>query len=165
MRWFWIDRFTVFEKGKHATAVKSVSLSEDHLHDHFPAFPVMPASLIIEGMAQTGGILLGSVNEFRHAVVLAKIPKMTFSSWATPGDTLTYQVELQDAREEGGVVSACAKVGDRLVAEGEIFFAHVNKGAGGDGADQQEEMFRMNLLGVLGIGKAGDGVGLGTPPR
>ena len=62
MRWIWIDRFVEFVDGSHAKAIKNVSLSEDHLHDHFPGFPVMPQSLMLEGMAQTGGILLGKVN-------------------------------------------------------------------------------------------------------
>jgi len=56
MRWTWIDRFVSFESGKTATAVKNLSLAEDHLADHFPGFPVMPAPLILEGLAQTGGI-------------------------------------------------------------------------------------------------------------
>ena len=54
MRWFWIDRFTEFESGSSATAIKNVSLAEEHLHDHFPGVPLMPNSLIIEGIAQTG---------------------------------------------------------------------------------------------------------------
>ena len=54
MRWFWIDRFVEFVPGSHAKAVKNVTLAEEHLHDHFPGFPVMPGSLMLEGMAQTG---------------------------------------------------------------------------------------------------------------
>ena len=53
MRWFWIDRFTEVVSGKTATAIKVVSLSEEHLHDHFLGIPTMPNSLILEGMAQT----------------------------------------------------------------------------------------------------------------
>ena len=51
MRWLWIDTFVEFESGKRAVTIKNVTQSEDHLHDHFPGFPVMPASLMIEGMA------------------------------------------------------------------------------------------------------------------
>ena len=51
MRWIWIDKFTAFESGRYAAAIKNVTLAEDHLHDHFPAYPVMPACLMIEGMA------------------------------------------------------------------------------------------------------------------
>ncbi len=65
MRWFWIDRFEEFDKGRRATAIKNVALSEEHLHDHFPGFAVMPASLIVEGLAAAylgqlgGGVMVG----------------------------------------------------------------------------------------------------------
>ena len=58
MRWFWIDRFTEFQSGRSATAIKTLSLSEDHLHDHFPGASIMPNSLVLEGMAQTAGLLV-----------------------------------------------------------------------------------------------------------
>lgn len=153
MRWIWIDRFTEFHSGSHATAIKNITLAEEHLHDHFPGFPVMPASLIVEGLAQTGGILLGEKHQFQHVVILAKIPKMTFHGWAGPGDTLTYTAKLIDARDEGGLVECQAKVGDRLVAEGEIFFAHVDDAASG-AIDQKNFVFSMRLLGVMDVGKA-----------
>lgn len=158
MRWFWIDRFVEFESGSHAKAIKNVSLAEEHLHDHFPGFAVMPGSLMLEGMAQTGGILLGQKNNFEHAVILAKVPKVTFHSWACPGDTLVYTAKLIDSRDEGGSVECVAHVGDRLVAEAEIVFAHVDPNQSGAGTvDQKNFVFSMNLLGILEIGRAGDG--------
>ncbi|MFN0052167.1 MAG: 3-hydroxyacyl-ACP dehydratase FabZ family protein [Planctomycetales bacterium] len=156
MRWMWIDRFVEFQSGAFAKAIKNVSLAEEHLHDHFPGFPVMPGSLIIEGLAQTGGILLGESRQFRHVVILAKIPKLTFHSWAVPGDTLTYSVRLVDSGEDGGMVECTAHVGDRLVAEGEIFFAHLAQSAAPN-IDQKNFVFTMRLLSVLDVGKAGDG--------
>lgn len=159
MRWFWIDRFLEFESGSYAKAVKNISLSEEHLHDHFPGFAVMPGSLIIEGLAQTGGLLLSEATGFQHTVVLAKVGKMIFHSWACPGDTLTYSVTLTDAREEGGSVDATAHVGDRLVAEGEIMFAHADQMAAElpSGADQRNYIIDAGLMDILNIGKAGTG--------
>jgi len=158
MRWIWIDRFTEFESGSHATAVKNVTLAEEHLHDHYPGFPVMPGSLIMEGLAQTGGILLGEKNNFEHVVILAKIPKCEFHSWACPGDKLTYKVNLVESSEQGGMVECTATVGDRLVAEAEIVFAHVDKTRPEAAAiDQKNFVFSMRLLGVMDVGKAGDG--------
>ncbi len=158
MRWMWIDRFIEFEKGSHAKAVKNVTLAEEHLHDHYPGFPVMPGSLMLEGMAQTGGILLGDVHDFKHVVILAKVPKITFHSWAVPGDSLIYSAKLLEARDEGGMVECTAHVGDRLVAAAEIVFAHVNDAAAGSGKiDQKSFVFGMQLLGVMDVGKAGDG--------
>lgn len=158
MRWFWIDRFIEFERGSHAKAIKNVTLAEEHLHDHFPGFAVMPASLMIEGLAQTGGILLGEVNNFDYAVILAKVPKVTFHSWATPGDSLVYTARILDVREEGGSVECTAHVGDRLVAEAEIVFVHMDPSDPALGAiDQKNFVFSMNLMGILDVGKAGNG--------
>ena len=158
MRWYWIDRFIEFESGKRAKSVKNVSLAEEHLHDHFPGFPVMPGSLMIEGMAQTGGILLGEHFKFEYNVILAKIPNVTFHSWACPGDQLIYIADLQDARAEGGSVTVTATVGERLVAEAEIMFVHLNSDDPQlSRIDQKNFVFRMNLLDILTVGKAGTG--------
>lgn len=156
MRWIWIDKFTEFESGVRARAIKNVTLAEEHLHDHVPGFPVMPASLILEGLAQTGGILLGESRQFRHVVILAKVPKMTFHSWAVPGDTLTYAAQLVEAGDEGGRVECTAHVGERLVASGEILFAHVDQAAAGQ-IDQKNFVFSMRLMQVMDVGRAGTG--------
>ena len=63
--------------------MKNLSLAEDHFADHFPGYPVMPGPLMLEGLAQTGGILVGEANDFREKVVLAKVPWAAFigSCW------------------------------------------------------------------------------------
>ena len=158
MRWYWVDKFIAFNSGESAKAVKNVSLAEEHLHDHFPGFPVMPGSLMIEGMAQTGGILLGETNDFAYNVILAKVPKVEFHSWACPGDQLIYTATLVDAKEEGGSVEVKATVGDRLVAEAEIMFVHLSSDDPQlSRIDQKNFVFKMNLLDILKVGKAGTG--------
>src|SRR5205085_10795186 len=104
MRWIWIDRFLEFQRGKSARAVKSLSLAEDYFADHFPGYPVMPGALILEGLAQTGGILVGEANDFREKVVLAKIPWARFHRDVMAGDELTYEVALVHLRSEGASV-------------------------------------------------------------
>ena len=160
MRWFWIDRFVEFESGKRAKAIKNVSLAEEHLHDHYPGFPVMPGSLMLEGMAQTGGILLGETHNFEHIVILAKVPKVTYHSWACPGDTLTYSAELMEARKEGGITKVTATCGERLVAEAEIVFIHLDESSGAaipQNVDQKNFVFELGLMSILDVGKAGNG--------
>lgn len=147
MRWFWIDRFVDFQSGSHAKAIKNVTLAEEHLHDHFPGFPVMPGSLIIEGMAQTGGILLGELSHFENLIVLAKIPKVAFHSCVCPGDTILYDVRLLDSSEDGGIVECTARVGERLVAEAEIVFARVPRG-GMQTLSQESLLATVQLLNV-----------------
>ena len=104
MRWIWIDRFLEFESGKSAKAVKNLSTAEDHFRDHFPGYPVMPAALIIEGLAQTGGILVGEANQFREKVVLAKIAKTRCEREMFAGEQLIYQVEILMMRPEAASV-------------------------------------------------------------
>ena len=158
MRWYWIDKFIEFNSGESARAVKNVSLSEEHMHDHFPGFPVMPASLMIEGMAQTGGILLGEKNDFAYNVILAKVPKVEFHSLACPGDQLIYSATLENASEEGGSVKVTATVEDRLVAEAEIVFVHLSSDDPQlSRIDQKNFVFRMNLLDILNVGKIDEG--------
>ena len=127
MRWIWIDRFTAFASGKSATAVKVLSHAEDHFAEHFPGYPVMPATLILEGLAQTGGILVGEANQFREKVVLAKIPKAKFHRDAMAGETLTYDATIVDLRPQGAVVAGRVSIGDEVIAEAEIFFAHLDR--------------------------------------
>src|SRR5437867_8020286 len=104
MRWVWIDRFLEFHSGKSAKAVKNLSLAEDVFADHFPGYPVMPGSLILEGLAQTGGILVGEANDYREKVVLAKILRACFHCEAVAGQQLVYDVELLHLRPEGAAV-------------------------------------------------------------
>ena len=79
MRWMWIDRIVELVPRERLVAIKNISMAEEHLHDHFaatpqrPAMPVMPASLIVEGMAQTAGMLVGHASDFKEQVILAKV--------------------------------------------------------------------------------------------
>jgi len=129
MHWFWIDRITVFESQRRAESIKTVTLAEDHLHDHFRFIPMMPGSLVIEGIAQTAGLLLHEAKGYREKVVLAKIPRFVFHHVdIRPGDVLHYKVRLDTVRDAGGLASAWAYRGEQLVAEGELMFAHLGDG-------------------------------------
>jgi 3-hydroxyacyl-[acyl-carrier-protein] dehydratase len=117
----------MFESGKSARAVKNLSLAEDVFADHFPGWPVMPAALILEGLAQTGGILVGEANGFREKVVLAKIQRATFHREVLAGETLVYDAEILNLRPEGASVLGKASCGGAAVGEAEIFFAHLDQ--------------------------------------
>lgn len=164
MRWFWIDRYTEFESGRSATAIKNVSLSEDHLHDHFPGAPVMPNSLIIEGLAQTGGLLVAEHGQYEQRVVLAKVAQARFHFAATPGDTLLYHTTIDDVHKDGAVVSGTSHVGQRLQGEVQLFFAHLNEAVAGKWLFDPASMLAMlKLLGVYTIGRDAAGRPLEVP--
>ncbi|MFM7149055.1 MAG: 3-hydroxyacyl-ACP dehydratase FabZ family protein [Gemmataceae bacterium] len=127
MRWIWIDRFTEFQSGKFARAVKHLSLAEDHFAQHFPGWPIMPAALILEGLAQTGGILVGEANQFKEKVILAKVPRATFHREMLAGEQLFYEAEIVHLRPEGASVECKVVVDNQVTVEAEIFFAHLDQ--------------------------------------
>jgi 3-hydroxyacyl-[acyl-carrier-protein] dehydratase len=133
MRWLWIDRFLEFHSGKSARAVKNLSLAEDYFADHFPGYPVMPAPLMLEGLAQTGGILVGEANDFREKVVLAKVPRASFQREAVAGQVLIYDAEILHLRPEGASVQGRITAHNPgqadavAIGEAEIFFAHLDQ--------------------------------------
>jgi 3-hydroxyacyl-[acyl-carrier-protein] dehydratase len=153
MRWIWIDRFLDFRSGTSARAVKNVSLAEDCFDEHFPGYPVFPGCLILEGLAQTGGILVGEANDFREKVVLAKIPAVRFGREVLAGEQLIYDAELLHMRPEGAAVSGRATVNDELVVEAEIFFAHLDKSQSQQVFGERNFVFSGELKQLLGLAK------------
>jgi 3-hydroxyacyl-[acyl-carrier-protein] dehydratase len=131
MRWIWIDKFTEFTSRTSATAMKNVTLAEEHLHDLYPFFPIVPNSLIIEGMAQTAGILVGEARNFEEKVILAKIGRATFHRLVRPGETIHYIAKIDSLDEHGASITGTVKVENDLVAEIELMFSHVDKNMAG----------------------------------
>lgn len=161
MRWFWIDRFTEFVCGSHAVAVKGVSLAEDHLHDHMIGYPIMPNSLVAEGIAQAGGLLVSEQYNFAELVVLAKLAKAQFHTEVRNGETLTYRVRIDSLRESGAAVNATAHVGDRLHAEARLFYARMGEGSeslfGARLFRPRDLQHWLSLVGVFEVGVRADG--------
>jgi 3-hydroxyacyl-[acyl-carrier-protein] dehydratase len=155
MRWIWIDRFLEFHSGKSARAVKNLSLAEDYFADHFPGYPVFPGCFLLEGLAQTGGILVGEANDFREKVVLAKIPKAQFHREALAGEQLIYDVELLHLRPEGASVQGRATLAGSgaLVAEAEIFFAHLDQSRSQQIFGEHNFVFSGELKHLLGLAR------------
>ncbi len=131
MRWIWIDKFIDFESGVRATAIKNVSLAEEHLHDHFPGYPVMPASLIIEGMAQTAGILVGEARNFEEKVILAKVKRAVFRREVRPGERITYEATIDQVTEEAAVTTGLVTVEGEELARIDIVFSHIDNNLSG----------------------------------
>jgi 3-hydroxyacyl-[acyl-carrier-protein] dehydratase len=131
MRWIWIDKFVEFQSGKRAVALKNVTLAEEHLHDHFPGFPIMPECLMIEAMAQTSGILVGQARNFEEKVILAKIKKAVFFHYVKPGDTILIHGNIDSIADEAASTSGKITCGDKLIAEIDLMFSHIDNNLAG----------------------------------
>lgn len=153
MRWIWIDKFIEFKSGKSAVAVKNVTLAEEHLHDHFPGFCVMPECLMIEGMAQTAGILVGQARNFEEKVVLAKIKKAVFFDYVRPGDTLKLRAEIESITPEAAGTTGKITCGEKLIAEIDLMFSHIDQNLAGKKFPEENfvftDMFDSLLQGVV----------------
>ena len=141
MRWIWIDRFEQFEPGKRATAVKNVTLAEEHLHDHWEAYPIMPASLMIEGMAQTAGILVGQARGFQEKVILAKVAKAEFDDIVTPGDQITYEAEIVAISPEAAATRGIVRKNGQEIGRVDLMFSHVDQNMAGLEFPQENFVF------------------------
>lgn len=127
MRWIWIDKFVAFESGRHASAVKNLTLGEEYFDGMLPARSVMPPTLMIEGMAQTAGILVGEARGFAENVVLAKIRKATFEGYGGPGDQLRYDAWMESLDERAAITRGEVSCNGAPIGAIELMFSHVNQ--------------------------------------
>ena len=120
-----------FENGKRAVSLKNVTLAEEHLHDHFPGFPVMPECLMIEAMAQTAGILVGEAKKFTEKVILAKIKKAVFFDFVKPGDTIELEANIDSIAPEAASTSGKITRSGKLIAQIDLMFSHIDQNLAG----------------------------------
>ena len=141
MRWIWIDRFIEFEPGKRALAIKNVSLAEEHLHDHWEDFPIMPVSLMIEGMAQTAGILVGQARGFREKVILAKVARAQIDEIVTPGDQLTYEARIDTIAPEAASTRGTVLNNGKPIGRIDLMFSHIDQNLAGTEFPEENFVF------------------------
>jgi beta-hydroxyacyl-ACP dehydratase FabZ len=129
-----VDRVLELEPGQRIVAVKNVTLNEPFFTGHFPGEPIMPGVLIIEMMAQAGGVMMLALEEHKGKLAyLAAVEKARFRKPVLPGDSLRAEITMLKGRSGMGWVKATAHVGEKLVCDAEIAFALVARDAGYSG--------------------------------
>ncbi|MDR1677132.1 MAG: 3-hydroxyacyl-[acyl-carrier-protein] dehydratase FabZ [Deltaproteobacteria bacterium] len=127
MRFFLLDRIVTWSLGSEAVGIKNVSLSEDFFNDHFPLKPIMPGTLIIEGLAQLSGLLLEETVKkqegLRVKALMSLIDKAKFRRPVLPGSQLRYHSRIDHVNQLGGLVLAKATVEEHLVADCQLLFS------------------------------------------
>lgn len=123
-----VDKILEIETGKKAVGLKNVTINEPFFQGHFPGNPIMPGVLIVEAMAQVGGIAILSMEEHKGKLaVFTGIEKMKFRKQVVPGDTLIMEAELIAFKMGIGKAKVCAKVEGKIAAQGEVMFAIVKE--------------------------------------
>ncbi len=123
-----VDRIIDYVPGKRAVGIKNITFNEPQFQGHFPGQPIMPGVLIVEAMAQVGGIVLTQLPELEGGLFLfAGIDKVRFRRQVVPGDQLVMTVELLWVKQRRfGKMQARAEVDGQLAAEGELMFSLAN---------------------------------------
>ena len=100
MRFILIDKIVSLESGKEIKAVKSVSLAEEYLADHFPTFPVLPGVLLLEGLVESASWLVREAENFAHSMILLEQARnVKYRSFLAPGARIEYTVQARTIEE------------------------------------------------------------------
>lgn len=126
-----VDRILEFEKNKRIVGIKNVTINEPFFQGHFPGHPIMPGVLILEALAQTGGVLaLKSVSDMdvqNKVIYFMSIDKAKFRKPVVPGDQLRFELEIIKQRGNITSLKAEAKVDGAVVTEAEMMAMIVDK--------------------------------------
>ena len=123
-----VDRVVALDPGKSIAAIKNVTANESFFEGHFPEVKIMPGVLIVEAVAQAGGILLyhSLPDADKKLVVLSKLHNIRFRKLVVPGDQMRLEAEIIKARARFVTIRGRAIVDKEIVAEGEITAAVVD---------------------------------------
>lgn len=123
-----VDKITEIDMEKGTiVGLKNVTINEAFFQGHFPDAPIMPGVLILEALAQTGGVLVHLISQSGKIAVLLNVNQAKFRTPVKPGDTLTLKCEGIHFSSKGGRVKAEAYVQNKIAVEAEIGFALVDK--------------------------------------
>jgi len=153
MKFVLIDKVIALEPGASLTAVKSVSLAEEYLADHFPIFPVLPGVLLLEGLAESAAWLVRNKSHFAQSMVLLENARNArYKSFAAPGMQIRYTVTAKAIEENASSFSGVGVCGDEEIVAAQFTLRHFNladenpKMAHVDGQVIEAMKARWNLL-------------------
>ena len=129
MKFILIDKIVHLEAPKEIKAVKSVSLAEEYLGDHFPIFPVLPGVLLLEGLIETASWLVRKSQDFSNSMVLLEQARnVKYKSFAAPGMQIEYSVTAKSLEENVSSFTGVGVCGDETIVEAKFGLRHFNLG-------------------------------------
>ena len=127
MKFILIDRVVSFEKGSELKAVKSVSLAEEYLADHFPAFPVLPGVLLLQGLIESASWLVRQTQDFSNSMVLLEEAKnVKYKSFLAPGEQIEYTVQAKTIEQNVSSFVGTGIAAGEPIVEARLALRHFN---------------------------------------
>jgi 3-hydroxyacyl-[acyl-carrier-protein] dehydratase len=141
MKFILIDKIISLQSGKQIKTLKSVSLSEEYLADHFPAFPVLPGVLLLEGLIESASWLVREKENFAHSMLLLEHARnVKYKSFLPPGAQIEYTVEAKTIEENISSFDGFGLAGSEKIIEAKFGLRHFNL------ADQDPKMASVDSL-------------------
>jgi 3-hydroxyacyl-[acyl-carrier-protein] dehydratase len=149
-----IDRIVEFEPAKRLVAIKNVTINEPFFQGHFPDYPIMPGVLVVEAMAQAGGIIMTHEmpDRAQKLVVFTGIERAKFRRPVTPGDQLRIEVEVLSFRTRAGRIEGKATVDGKLACEATLTCQVVPRNPQGRGGSDERAEMRVHTTEAQPVG-------------
>lgn len=152
MRFSLIDRIDELEPGVKISAVKTLTMAEEYLADHFPGFPVMPGVLMLEAMTQVGAWLVRASEDFEHSmVVLKEARNVKYGQFVEPGQTLVVSAEIVSQSDRETELKARGMVDDRQTVGARLVLERYNLSDGNPSHAATDEVVRQQLRGLFAL--------------
>jgi len=127
MRFFLVDRILELEPPKRIVGVKNLSLAEEYLADHFPAYPVLPGVLMLEGLVQTAAWLVRVSTDFQKSLILLREARnVRHGSFVRPGERLEMEVSAIEITETESRFKAVGRCEDQVAVQARLTLEHLN---------------------------------------
>jgi 3-hydroxyacyl-[acyl-carrier-protein] dehydratase len=146
MRFLLVDRIVEFQPKVRLTAIKSLTMAEEYLADHFPSFPVMPGVLMLEAMTQAAAWLVRLSEDFAHSIVVLKqATNVKYGQFVEPGQTLTVTAEILSQTEQETKLKAQGSVDGRTIVSARLVLARYNLANTNPLEDSVDESIRQDM--------------------
>lgn len=127
MRFTLVDRIVSLKPGASITTIKTLSLSEEYLADHFPRFPVMPGVLMLESMTQASAWLIRVSDDFAHSLITLKQARnLRFRNFVAPGQVLTVSANILEQNQSEARLEVQGKLADSVAVTGRLVLQKSN---------------------------------------
>jgi 3-hydroxyacyl-[acyl-carrier-protein] dehydratase len=146
MRFSLIDRIIELEPCVRITAVKTLTMAEEYLADHFPHFPVMPGVLMLESLTQTGAWLVRASEDFAHSIIVLKqANNVKYAQFLEPGQTLTVTAEILKFDDGEVKLKAYGTVNGRIILSARLALACYNLADSDPEQQDADDIIREDL--------------------